>query len=154
MAPCDLMPVVTLYFLTQVQQKFWDGMVFFRSESHVIQATDMRKDGTRRQRTAVGEAIPFQEYSSDFAHHKYTLGIAGRPGGPDFYVNMQENVKIHGPGGQGHNYQGDAESDSCFAQILRGQEVADRIQKLPFKREHGLHILEDPVEIISMKILP
>jgi cyclophilin family peptidyl-prolyl cis-trans isomerase len=152
MAPCNLMPVVTMYFIKQVEEGFWDGMVFFRAESHVIQATDMRPDRSRQNRKR-SQSIPFQEYSEDFVHHKYTLGIAGRPGGPDFYINMSENIKIHGPGGQGHNYQGDPESDSCFAKIIRGREIADRIQKLPYKRVDGLHILETPVEIRSMRLL-
>jgi cyclophilin family peptidyl-prolyl cis-trans isomerase len=98
MAPCHLMPVVTMYFIKQVEEGFWDGMVFFRAESHVIQATDMKKDGSRNRKTS--RSIPFQEYSDQFVHHKYTLGIAGRPGGPDFYINMSENIRIHGPGGQ------------------------------------------------------
>jgi hypothetical protein len=29
----------------------------------------------------------FQEYSEKFPHVKYTLGYAGRPGGPDFYIS-------------------------------------------------------------------
>ena len=152
MAPCDLMPVVTMHFIAQVDRGFWDGKVFFRAESHVIQATNMRLDGSR-PRSLVAESIPFQEYSPEYVHHKYTLGIAGRPGGPDFYINMLDNRKIHGPGGQGHNYNGDPDSDSCFAKIVRGTEVADRMQKLPFKREGGLHILEKPVEIRRMRLL-
>ena len=157
MAPCDVMPVVTMHFLRQVKDGLWDGMSFFRGESHVIQASDLRPDGSRPSRSNFiikrSKSIPFQEYSEEFVHKKYTLGIAGRPGGPDFYVNMLDNVRIHGPGGQGHNYQGDPDSDSCFAKIVRGEEVAVRIQKQPFKREGGLHILVKPVEIISMKII-
>lgn len=154
MAPCDVMPVVTMHFISQVESQFWDGMSFFRAETHVIQATSMRPDQSRPPRAHQhGLSIPFQEYSDKFPHHKFTLGIAGRPGGPDFYINMQENLAIHGPGGQGHNYQGDAEADSCFAKLVKGEDVALQIQSLPFNRENGLHILKTPVEIIQMRLL-
>jgi cyclophilin family peptidyl-prolyl cis-trans isomerase len=156
MAPCDLMPVVTMHFIQQVRDGYWDRTSFFRAESHVIQASNMAPDGSRSSKPSVmkrSASIPFQEYNEKFPHNRYTLGIAGRPGGPDFYVNMLENVKIHGPGGQGHNYQGDPDSDSCFARVVRGEEVAVKIQALPFKRESGLHILQEPVEIRSMRVI-
>lgn len=43
--------------------------------------------------------LTFQEYSEDYVHSKHRLGYAGRPGGTDFYVNMVENIRNHGPGG-------------------------------------------------------
>jgi hypothetical protein len=33
------------------------------------------------------DSVLFQEYSEKFPHVKYTLGYAGRPGGPDFYIS-------------------------------------------------------------------
>jgi len=153
MAPVKLMPVVTLYFLDQVANGFWNNMSFFRAESHVIQASNVRPDGSRLRSHRTMHGIPFQEYTPDFPHHKYTLGIAGRPGGPDFYVNMLDNVRIHGPGGQGHNYNGDPESDSCFAKLVSGSEVADKIQSLPYNSDSGLHILVKPARIISATII-
>jgi hypothetical protein len=63
MAPPKLMPMVTLYFLDQVDQGFWDGMSFFRAESHVIQASDVRPDGTRRRDFSVhGACVRLQAH--------------------------------------------------------------------------------------------
>lgn len=109
-APFQTLPVVVYYFLNQVQEKLWDHRAFFRAESHVIQASDMCGDcADRESRIKHQKGIPFQEYSDEFPHHKFVLGIAGRPGGPDIYVNMMDNEKLHGPGGQGFAYNG-----ACF----------------------------------------
>ena len=55
----------------------------------------------RSFRVADGAAwsLAFQEYSAEYPHRPFTVGIAGRPGGPDFYINLLDNVKNHGPGG-------------------------------------------------------
>mmetsp|Transcript_10716 Transcript_10716/g.16894 ORF Transcript_10716/g.16894 Transcript_10716/m.16894 type:complete len:89 (-) Transcript_10716:149-415(-) len=53
-----------------------------------------------------------------------SLPFPGRPGGPDFYVNLQDNLKAHGPGGQG----GTA-ADPCFARLVAGQEVVDAVHR-------------------------
>lgn len=44
-----------------------------------------------------GSDLSAQEYSPEFTHLENTLGIAGRPGGPDFYFSLVENVRNHGP---------------------------------------------------------
>ena len=142
----------------------------------MVQASVRQMDGDYKYRHkdtwgTLLRGIPFQEYSEHFPHHKYALGIAGRyvcclllhrlqvyrfltlfssrPGGPDFYVNMRENLRIHGPGGQGHNYEGDAEADSCFARLIEGGEIIDKIRNLPYHKEGGLHILDERVEIVK-----
>ena len=103
MAPDDEMPATVLYFLRQVAAGLWDGAAFHRNAGHVLQAGPMRK---RAQFEAAAKArgvplsVPFQEYSPRVPHQKYTLGLAGRPGGPDFYVSLVDNTLNHGPGTQ------------------------------------------------------
>ena len=153
-APFHLLPVVVYYFLNQVEEKLWDHRAFFRAESHVIQASDMCGDcEDRESRIKHQKGIPFQEYSDQYPHHKFVLGIAGRPGGPDIYVNMMDNEKLHGPGGQGFAYNGDPDSDAAFGKLISGQEVAQKIQKLPFERKGGMHILKKLVVIQSMRVV-
>lgn len=67
--------------------------------------------------------------SPNFPHKKWTLGYAGRPGGPDFYVSTMDNTRNHGPGGQG-SYDDPSEADPCFAKVVPGYEhVVERMHK-------------------------
>jgi hypothetical protein len=104
MAPAALMPVAVLHFLNQVAAGAWNGCSFHRNAGHVLQATSMGKQCKHSRfldpSRGVFPSVPFQEYSPQFPHDKYTVGLAGRPGGPDLYINLQNNTLDHGPGGQ------------------------------------------------------
>lgn len=133
MAPFELLPHVTHWFLTMVETGYWDGCHLIRNAHHVLQfnchartaATGnpdllARVPGPKaaaESRIGGYKSIVFQEFSPDFNHSPFTLGVAGRPGGEDFYVNLVENRGSHGPGGQG------PEPDPCFAKVVRGREV-------------------------------
>lgn len=104
MAPAALMPVAVLYFMDQVDRGAWNGCSFIRNAVHVLQASNRGKlCNPELFKNSRGEeqSIVFQEYSPAFPHEKFTVGLAGRPGGPDFYINLQDNKRGHGPGGQG-----------------------------------------------------
>ena len=74
-------------------------------------------------------AHPVGYSSHNFPHKKYTLGYAGRPGGPDFYISTADNTHNHGPGGQG-NYDDPSEADPCFASVVLGYEsVVERVHQ-------------------------
>ena len=103
MAPFELVPVTVLYFLDQVASGSWDGCSFIRNAGHVLQASPRGKRCNVKAFTSSSgqeRSVAFQEYSPQFPHHKHTIGLAGRPGGPDFYINLIDNVETHGPGGQ------------------------------------------------------
>ena len=159
LAPLDTMPHTVYWFLEQVSRGLYDGGSFHRNAGHVIQAgmvsnflTDPKKPVNKEKFQSTGfDKIMFPEYSPDFPHAKYTLGYAGRPGGPDFYINMKNNTKSHGPGGQGHP-DDPTEADSCFAKVKKGFDLVDRIAKLPIK-DGSNKALKDNVAIVSMKIL-
>lgn len=93
----------------------------------------------------------FQEYSPNFPHVKYTVGYAGRPGGPDFYVSTMDNTQNHGPGGQS-SYEDPSEADPCFAKVVDGFDTVDRLAKMPVK-EGWYKAMQKNVGIKSMKIL-
>eukprot|EP00934_Nitzschia_sp_Nitz4_P001994 Nitzschia sp. Nitz4//scaffold1_size375055//132931//134143//NITZ4_000252-RA/size375055-augustus-gene-0.714-mRNA-1//-1//CDS//3329540973//1994//frame0 len=159
MAPADQMPHVVYWFLEQVTRGLYDGSSFHRNAGHVVQGGPLVNfltppDVNLRQRffDAGFVSILFQEYSPDFRHEKYTLGLAGRPGGPDFYVSTKNNTKLHGPGGQ-TSYEDPLEADPCFAKVIEGFDVVDRMQTTPLK-PGNYKAMEKNVAIISMKLVP
>merc|ERR1712043_61190 len=88
-ASSKIMPATVLYFLTQIEEGIWDGCCFVRNAPHVLQASSQsvnKKSMHHRFRELPYQeiSIPFQEYSDEFPHEKYTIGLAGRPGGADF----------------------------------------------------------------------
>ena len=157
MAPIDELPHAVYWFLEQVSRKLYDGSSFHRNAGHVIQGgaapnfltPENHRPNEQSFRDAGFHSILFQEYSNKFPHVKYTLGYAGRPGGPDFYINTKDNSKIHGPGGQ-RNYDDPSEADTCFAKVIDGFDLVDRMHGLPVK-EGDYRALVDNVAIVSMR---
>lgn len=154
MAPTSLMPTAVLYFLSQVEAGAWDGCAFIRNANHVLQAdpsTPERKSRRHDFKTIVhqSESIPFQEYSADYPHKEFTVGLAGRPGGPDFYISTLDNTRNHGPGGQG-SYDLPEEADTCFAKVVDGLDVVRRMHKAPRKKDSFQGLVEY-IEIVEMR---
>jgi hypothetical protein len=67
--------------------------------------------------------MPFQEYHPQFPHVQYTVGYAGRPSGPGWYVSILDNSHNHGPGSQqNHNPH---EADSLFGKLVNEHDDND-----------------------------
>lgn len=158
LAPLDLMPHSVHLFLEMVGHGLLDGTSFHRNAHHVVQAgptpyyktkgRNLRKDFVENRVTNVA----FQEYSPEFPHVKYTLGFAGRPGGPDWYVSTVDNTRNHGPGGQS-SYALASEADPCFGKVISGFDAVDRIHEMPVK-PGWYNALEKNVGIEKARILP
>lgn len=127
-ASANLMPHSIFLFLEMVTHGVYNGAPFHRNAVHLVQAGPGVAATTEKEPSL--QNVIYQEFSSEFPHEKYTVGFPGRPGGPDFYINMRDNSHLHGPGGQIHHY-GDIvpDADPCFARILKGQSVIERIHK-------------------------
>mmetsp|Transcript_20071 Transcript_20071/g.47180 ORF Transcript_20071/g.47180 Transcript_20071/m.47180 type:complete len:559 (-) Transcript_20071:18-1694(-) len=164
LAPIQAMPIAVNLFLQQVHHKLWDGCVFVINAMHILQAGPHRfapdNDGyydanipELMDRFVDGklDKMPFQEYSKDFPHEQYTLGFAGRPGGPDFYVNKIDNSVNHGPGGQGHHDLHE-EADPSFGRIVRGVEIIQELNRIPTDGARG-HLLKYPVVIVEARVM-
>lgn len=157
MAPIDEMPHTVHWFLEQVDRKLYDGFSFHRNAGHVIQAGANHKNFLNFEHVPTEQgfkkagfhSLLFQEYSENFPHRKYTLGFAGRPGGPEFYINTRDNTKNHGPGGQA-NHDVPSDADTCFAKIVDGFDLVDRMYHLPVKEGH-YRSLKDNVAIVSIR---
>ena len=139
LAPVDVVPYSVYYFLEIV--KNFKGGAFHRVAGHVLQTM---VNGN-------GDGLAFQEYSPLFPHKKLTLGYAGRPGGPAFYISTVDNVLNHGPGSQGSK----TEADSCFGTVIGGFDIIERIKLQPGRTKPSGFIdkRENYIKIVKMTLL-
>ncbi len=122
------MPHSVYYFLNMVEDKLWDNTVFAHKWTHILQSVPIGPGG-RNKRESMRSTLAYPEYSENFKHDKYTLGFAGRPGGPDFYINLIDNEDSHGPGRQAHSKVLN-DADPCFAKVVIGTEVIDELGRI------------------------
>jgi len=115
------MPHAVDHFLQMVDSRLWEGLALVHGTgSDVITATPMTMDSHswagQRFVDANLTQLAFAEFSSTYPpphHHKYSVAFAGRPGGPDFYINLEDEVEIH-------------QHESTFGMVLEGRDVLDR----------------------------
>jgi len=127
MAPLVEMPHSVYTFLHMVDNKLWDNTSFVHQSEHIILAQPVSPKGSKHEQfeNTEGTSLLFQEYSENFPHIKYTLGFAGRPGSY-FYISTENNTEHHGPGGQ-DNHVLSEEADPCFAKIVSGFDVVNKM---------------------------
>jgi hypothetical protein len=100
----------------------WKGGAFHRNANHVLQV---------KAHSDVKLPMPFQEYSDKYPHVKGTVGYAGRPSGPAFYISIMDNSKNHGPGSQ--QKRNPYEADCIIGTVIKGMDdVVPRIHTMPF----------------------
>jgi hypothetical protein len=88
LAPLSEMPHAVHLFLEQVSHGLWDKMSsFYVNHEHVMQAGPRTREARQHFTDYNLEKLAFPEYSHAFPHNQWTLGYAGRPGGPSFYIN-------------------------------------------------------------------
>eukprot|EP00549_Striatella_unipunctata_P019688 CAMPEP_0118686464 /NCGR_PEP_ID=MMETSP0800-20121206/7828_1 /TAXON_ID=210618 ORGANISM="Striatella unipunctata, Strain CCMP2910" /NCGR_SAMPLE_ID=MMETSP0800 /ASSEMBLY_ACC=CAM_ASM_000638 /LENGTH=347 /DNA_ID=CAMNT_0006583513 /DNA_START=92 /DNA_END=1135 /DNA_ORIENTATION=- len=159
LAPVDEMPHATHLFMEQVKNNLYVGTTFHHNFGHVLLVgpNKDKPDKTRDEEQIMAAFedsgymhLGFQEYSESYPHEEMTIGYNGRPGGPDFYFNLEDNTAIQGPGGQ-PDFEDPTEADSCFGRVVEGVDIVKKIARMP--RTHSEE-LKDPVEITSMKLLP
>jgi len=177
MAPMDLMPHTVNLFLQQVHHGLWDNCHVISMAKHIFQLGPSydekdKPDGVAMDVPNLGEdprdkpgdphydhfiakrldKISYQEYSHQFPHDQWTVGLAGRPGGPDFYINKLNNTLIHGPGGQTNRHDLHNEADPCFGKIVEGLETLKDLDTIP-TNEEGEHKLMYPVVILAAYVV-
>jgi hypothetical protein len=138
MAPSRLVPHSVFSFLEISRQ--WQGRGFHRIANHVLQVQTSGKFNN----------LAFQEYSPEFPHKKGTVGYAGRPSGPHWYVSLIDNSRNHGPGSQ--QKKNPYEADSCFGKVIRGfDDDVQRIAKIPekgFLNDKKKHVIIKKMRIL------
>merc|ERR1711918_37504 len=73
MAPFDLMPHVTNWFLSLAESQYWKGCAFIRNANHVMQANCGPKKYSIGE-SRISPSIAFQEYSDQYTHEVWTVG--------------------------------------------------------------------------------
>mmetsp|Transcript_30424 Transcript_30424/g.66868 ORF Transcript_30424/g.66868 Transcript_30424/m.66868 type:complete len:449 (-) Transcript_30424:46-1392(-) len=144
LAPLSLMPHSVLHFLEMIDHQLWNGAAFVHHVDHVVQAvpTAFRTAETMKpmfDNLGLSE-LAFQEYHEEYPHDTYSVGFSGRPGGLEFYINTQDNSLIHGPGGQTQHALRE-EGDPCFAKIVSGHHVIDRMNQKGQNNKKEIHII-------------
>mmetsp|Transcript_38245 Transcript_38245/g.46665 ORF Transcript_38245/g.46665 Transcript_38245/m.46665 type:complete len:356 (+) Transcript_38245:181-1248(+) len=154
LASVDEMPHSILFFLEQVYHELWNGATFVLNAKHIFQAGphSLTKDSDLLHKFQSSELqkLAFQEYHEKWPHVKFTIGYAGRPAGPDWYINKIDNTEAHGPGGQVHHALKE-EADPCFGKVTDGFDVVEKLFRVPGYGRHG--ILEKRVYIKSATVL-
>jgi cyclophilin family peptidyl-prolyl cis-trans isomerase len=156
LAKAEEMPHSVFLFLEQVTRGLFDGASFHRNAVHVVQGgphTNFMSPPDanlyNRFKRSGFEHVMFQEYHPNWSHQTYTIGYAGRPaGGPDFYFNMLDNARIHGPGGQAST----VEAEPCFGKVIAGFDLVDRMHASPVQ-PGPYHALEHNVAIVKMRLM-
>ena len=123
LASLDDMPASVLTFLQQVHHKLWDNASFVHNAPHV----NMARPASNNIDTMFEHNIqhtPFAEYSME--HTPYTLGFAGYPAGPEFYINKEDNTQTHGP----NNHREDGHYEPAFATIIIGRDTINDMNDL------------------------
>jgi len=120
-APIDQMPHAIRTFMDFVQNHVFDDTLFIHKVEHVVLAAPIDLDGNLKNRE-MSKSLLFPEYSEKFPHVEHTVGFQGRPGGPQIYINLDDNSHDHGPGGQ-KQYDLVEEADPCFAKVISGFDV-------------------------------
>lgn len=145
LAPLDSMPHTIHMFLKMVQENMYASSTFVLSREHIIVGgpVDARNEDNNHeleQRMLREGYFPhgvllFKEYSPDHPHLPYTFGF-NHIGGPIFYINMEDNTELHGPS---HSAQdGFREGEPCFARIIEGKDVVQRIEEMPKNEDESL----------------
>jgi len=133
-APNELMPHAVKTFMQMVENGGWNDSVMVHKVGHIALASPVSASSAEKKDDKLFQALAFPEYSEQFNHAKYTLGFSGRPGGPQFYINLNDNSVTHGPGGQ-HQHTLAEEADPCFATITRGKDVVEKFIQLTAKAQ-------------------
>ena len=142
LAPSTLQPHSIYTFLEVC--RWFKKSAFHRIAPHVLQTYTLTNKKVQH--------LAFQEYSPEWPHVERTVGYAGRPSGPDWYVSIMDNANDHGPGTQ--QKKNPYEADSCFGKVIEGYEtVVKRISKVPGKEfvsdEHKHVIILKMVIMVS-----
>lgn len=137
LAPTDLMPATTYFFLEQISRGLWSGTSIHLNADHVIAARPVSGNGQISRRKDFMESgfgsLPIVEHSNMYPHKPYTLGFRNQQDAPAvLYINKRHNLH--------------AETEACFAEVVIGRSTIDKLASM---RGHEL----DPARIRPVDIV-
>jgi len=154
MASADQMPHTVYTFLARVSKGLYDGCSFYHNAGHVLVAGATSNVHTQQGVDLRGrfvqsglEKIHYQEYDPTYPHKEWTVGLAGRPGGTEFYINTRDNSIDHGPGGQTW-HEDPTQADPCFARVVAGFDLMERMQSFQYNKS-----IEGRVALLEARIV-
>jgi cyclophilin family peptidyl-prolyl cis-trans isomerase len=143
------MPHAIDHFLRMVEKKLWDGLALVHeANSKLVMATPTTMDDSH---TWAGQRfvdanlthMAFTEYSQTFPpphHRKFSVAFSGRPGGPNFYINLDDESEF------AH------EHESTFGVVLEGRDVLMKLLLQKMGREQSTKMLTiEGMEILESK---
>ena len=151
------MPHTIHTFLTIIQKKLVTGGTFFLSRGHIIvggPVDNHNKENNRELEERMtyegyfpNGALMFKEYTPEYPHVQYTVGF-NYVGGPIFYFNLKDNTEGHGS--TYSDDEGYKEGEPCFAKVVEGFDVIQRLAEIP--RGEG-DSLESAVYIVDSHVV-
>lgn len=156
-APLETMPHSVHLFLEQVYHHLWDGCAFLLCDDHRLQASPFRdihlmdRSLEKKFKKLDLDTVAFQEYNRTYPHKKWTVGFSGRPGGPDFYINIDDNSGRFGPAGKDSTVL-EEEADPAFAKVVEGIDVIEKMIALPKITESG-DLFETAIVIVQANLV-
>lgn len=125
-------PLTVDNFLTYVEKKYYDGLIFHRViPGFMIQTGGFNEDISRM--TPFGGNIPNESHNG-LKNKKYTIAMA-RTSDPDsakaqFFINVVDNSSLDATSGKA--------GYAVFGRVIRGMNVAEKISRLPTQRAAGM----------------
>jgi hypothetical protein len=139
------MPHAIDHFFRMIEKNLWDGLALLHEPySQIISATPMMTDEShawagQRFVDANLTHMAFTEHSPTYPpphHRKFTVAFSGRPGGPGFYISLDNELEY------AH------EHESTFGVVMEGRDV---LYQLFLSKDKGIKRV---LEIESITILP
>jgi cyclophilin family peptidyl-prolyl cis-trans isomerase len=141
------MPHAIHHFLRMVEEKLWNGLALvYEANTKLIMATPISMDD-ENSHTWAGERfvranlthMAYTEYSPTFPpphHRKFSVAFSGRPGGPNFYINLENESEF------AH------EHESTFGVVLEGRDV---LMKLSLQKTSGRGDSQDSKSMLTIE---
>lgn len=143
------MPHAIDHFLRMVERKLWEGLALvLETGSNLIMATPITTDDSH---TWAGQHfvndnlthMAFNEYSQTFPpphHRKFSVAFSGRPGGPNFYINLDDESEFS------------HENESTFGVVLEGRDVLIKLMMTKLGKVEAKKTLTiESMEILESK---
>jgi hypothetical protein len=123
-APNRLLPHTIYVFMDMVERKVWDNTIFLHQWNHKLQAK-LIPPSTASNNEPIAHPHSMQlsmiEYSEEYPHEAFTVGLSGRLGASELFINMENNDNIYGSGKRGDGVAEDIYP--CFAKVVVGKST-------------------------------
>mmetsp|Transcript_8754 Transcript_8754/g.16527 ORF Transcript_8754/g.16527 Transcript_8754/m.16527 type:complete len:370 (-) Transcript_8754:50-1159(-) len=122
-APNHLLPHTIYVFMDMVHRKVWNNTIFLHQWNHKIQAKRMPPSTTGNSPAAIQRSMELSiiEYSEEYPHEAYTVGLSGRLDASEIFINLENNDAVYGNGEHDDRVVEDAYP--CFAKVVIGKST-------------------------------